>query len=59
MLSQIRTPLGATCKGVLQLEATFIEVKKSPPGLKPGSLEYRSNALATKRRHMMKNMLFT
>ena len=25
MLAQVRTPSGATCKGVLQLEATFIE----------------------------------
>ena len=61
MLAQVRTPSGATYKGVLQLEATFIEVKNvSPPRLEPGSLEYRSNALTTKqRRHMMKNMLFT
>ena len=28
MLAEVRTPSGATCKGVLQLEATFIEVKK-------------------------------
>ena len=27
MLALVRTPSGATCKGVLQLEATFIEVK--------------------------------
>ena len=27
MLAQVRTPSGATCKGVLQLEATCIEVK--------------------------------
>ena len=27
MLAYVRTPSGATCKGVLQLEATFIEVK--------------------------------
>ena len=34
--------------------------EKSPPGLEPGSLKYRSNALTTKlRRHMVKNMLFT
>ena len=54
MLAYVRTPSGATCKGVLQLEVTFIDVKKhlSPPGLVPGSLEYRSNALTTKlRRH--------
>ena len=25
MTAQVRTPSGATCKGVLQLEATFIE----------------------------------
>ena len=31
----------------------------SPPGLEPGSLEYRSNALTTKlRRHMMKKHAF-
>ena len=37
---------GATCKGVLQLEATFIVRKHvSPPGLEPGFLEYRSNEL--------------
>ena len=39
MLAWVRTPFGATCKGVLQLEATFIDVKKiylhldSNPGL--------------------------
>ena len=39
MLALVRTPSGATCKGVLQLEATFIEVKNmylhqdSNPGL--------------------------
>ena len=39
MLAYVKTPSGATCKGVLQLEATFIEVKNmylyfdSPPGL--------------------------
>ena len=27
MLAKVRTPSGATCKGVLQLEATFIDVK--------------------------------
>ena len=27
MLAYDRTPSGATCKGVLQLEATFIDVK--------------------------------
>ena len=27
MLAQVRTPSGATCKGVLQLEATFIDVE--------------------------------
>ena len=60
MLAWVRTPSGATCKGVLQLEATFIDVKNvSPPGLEPGSLEYRSNALTTKlRRHMMKKHAF-
>ena len=35
MLAYIRTPSGPPCKGVLQLEATFIECEKhvSPPGL--------------------------
>ena len=39
MLASDRTPSGATCKGVLQLEATFIDVKNmylhrdSNPGL--------------------------
>ena len=39
MLALVRTPSGATCKGVLQLEATFIDVKNmylhrdSNPGL--------------------------
>ena len=39
MLDYVRTPSGATCKGVLQLDATFIEVKNmylhrdSNPGL--------------------------
>ena len=39
MLALVRTPPGATCKGVLQLEATFNEVKNmylhrdSNPGL--------------------------
>ena len=39
MLAQVRTPGGATCKGVLQLEATFTDVKNmylqkdSNPGL--------------------------
>ena len=44
MLAQVRTPSGANCKGVLQLEATFIDVRNMqyPPGLEPGSLEYRS-----------------
>ena len=27
MLAQVRTLSGSTCKGVLQLEATFIDVK--------------------------------
>ena len=27
MLALVRTPSGATCNGVLQLEATFIDVK--------------------------------
>ena len=27
MLSKVRTSSGATCNGVLQLEATFIDVK--------------------------------
>ena len=27
MLAKVRTPSGATCKGVLRLEATFIDVK--------------------------------
>ena len=61
MLALVRTPSGVTCKGVLQLEATFIDVKNmylhwySNPGL-----WNRSNALTTKlRRHMVKNMLFT
>ena len=27
MQAQVRTPSGATCKGVLQSEATFIDVK--------------------------------
>ena len=36
----------ATCKGVLQLEATFIDENHvSPPGLQPGSLEYRCKSL--------------
>ena len=62
MLAKVRTPSGATCKGVLQLEATFIGVKNMylHRDSNPGSLEYRSNALTTKlRRHMVKNMLFT
>ena len=44
---QVRTHTGATCKGVLQTKATFIDVKisVSPPGLKPDLLEYHSNAL--------------
>ena len=39
MLAQVRTPSGATCKGVFQLEATFTKVKNkylhwdSNPGL--------------------------
>ena len=43
MLAYVRTPSGATCKGVLQLEATFIDVKNmylhrdSNPGLWIGS----------------------
>ena len=28
MLAKVRTPTGATCNGVLQLEANFIDVKK-------------------------------
>ena len=49
MLAQVRTP---TCKGLLQLKATFINVKKhvSPPGLEPGSLKYHSSTLTTKQR---------
>ena len=41
MQTLIRTPSVAACKGILQLEATFIYVKQyvSPPGLEPGSLE--------------------
>ena len=41
MLASVRTPSGATCKGVLQLEATFIEVKNMylQPRLEPGSSE--------------------
>ena len=31
MLAYVRTPTGATCKGVLQLEATYIDVKGSSP----------------------------
>ena len=27
MLAKVRTPSGATCKGILPLEATFIDVK--------------------------------
>ena len=26
MLAQVRTPTGTSCKGVLQLEATFIDL---------------------------------
>ena len=55
MLAQVWTPSGATCKGVRQLEATFIDVKNmylhrdSNPGL------WNTNALTSKlRRHMMK-----
>ena len=29
MLAYVRTPSRATCKGVLQLEAAFIDVKKT------------------------------
>ena len=43
MLSYVRTPSGATCKGVLQLEVTFIDVKNMCP-----HQEYRFNALTTK-----------
>ena len=45
MLAYVRTP-GGTCKGVLQLEATFVDVKKhvSPTALEAGSLEYRSTS---------------
>ena len=28
MLAYVRTPIGATCNDVLQLKATFIDVKK-------------------------------
>ena len=31
MLAYVKTPSGATCKGVLQLKATFIEVKNMYP----------------------------
>ena len=57
MIALVRTPFGATCKGVLQLEATFIDV--SPPGLEPGCLEYDSNALTIKvQRPVMKKKAF-
>ena len=38
MLAWVRTPPGATCKGVLQLEATFIEMNNMylHRGLNPG-----------------------
>ena len=46
MLAYDMTPSGATCKGVLQLEVTFIEVKNmylhrdSNPGLIPKTKYY-------------------
>ena len=43
MLAKVRTPSGATCKGVLQLEASFIDVKFSRdwnPGLELGKKVY-------------------
>ena len=38
MLAWVRTPSGATCNGVPQLEATFIDVKNMylHAGLEPG-----------------------
>ena len=39
LLALVRTPSGATRKGVIQLEATFYSCEKavSPPGHEPGS----------------------
>ena len=41
MLAEVRTPHGATCNCVLQVEATFVSL----PGLELRSLEYRPGAL--------------
>ena len=35
MLAYVRTPSGATCKSVLQVESTFIDMKISPE-VEPG-----------------------
>ena len=40
MLAYVRTPSGATCKSVLQVKTTFIDMKTSPE-LEHGSLEHR------------------
>ena len=55
MLPQVRTPFGATCQGILQMEATLIDGENLylPRDLNPGSY-----VLTTKlQRHMMKGML--
>ena len=40
MLAKVRTPTGATCKGLIQLETMFINMKNiASVGLKPGSMD--------------------
>ena len=58
MLSYVRTPSGATFKCVLQLEATFILVKRCISTKTRTQAFGITSALSTKlRRHEMDNML--